>query len=239
MAPSKYLPKVKREGDDLSDEELRANIESHCIDYDLLAADDFDAFFVDRAKRLLDLIEEAMGKQVSGRASEETVEAFGASLEWEEEQSVEGERDAEEPAGEWGAEEPPADEQPADAQPADAQLTLDALGGQAAPDAPTASGDWGEVMDYLVGAARPFAERLARIGAPAPEVDDLGLQLKDGSMAEIAWPSRRCCYLTPDQLEEAPAFRAAGWRVLPDDASDEELLTILERGSHGDTCDQR
>ena len=79
VAPSKYLPKVKREGQ-IGDFELRTRIESHLIDYDALAADNFDAYFIDRAKRLLDAIERAMGKAVPDRDSEETVKRFGESL---------------------------------------------------------------------------------------------------------------------------------------------------------------
>ena len=225
-APSTYLVRVRREGDNLSDEELRANIESHCIDYDLLAADDFDGFFVDRAKRLLDLIDKAMGKQVSGRSSEETIKAFGASLEWEEEQVVE-EPQVVEPSEYAQVEDVPSeDERAEDVQPIVEQLTLDVLDEQTETNPLTSA--WDEVMDYFVDAARPFAERLARIGAPAPDLDDVGFQLEDGPMAEIAWPDCRCCYLTPDQLDNAPAFQAAGWRVISEDAADEELLTILK-----------
>ena len=220
-APSGYLVKVQQKGQ-IDENELRERVESHCINYDLLVADDFDGFIINRAKRLLDLIGEAMGKEVSGRSSEETVKAFGASLEWEEERAAE-EPQAENPAGEVQVE----DEQVEDVPPVAEQLTLDMLAGQAETNPLTSA--WDEVMDYLVDAARPFAERLARIGAPAPDLDDVGFQLEDGPMAEIAWPDCRCCYLTPDQLDSASAFQAAGWRVISEDASDEELLTILKR----------
>lgn len=79
VAPSKYLPKVKGEGQ-IDDAELRARIESHLIDYDALAADDFDTYFIDRAKKLLDAIERAMGKAVPDRDSEETIKRFGEAL---------------------------------------------------------------------------------------------------------------------------------------------------------------
>lgn len=79
VAPSKYLPRVMKEGQ-IDETELRARIESHLIDYDALAADDFDTYFIDRAKKLLDAIESAMGKAVPDRASEETVKRFGMSL---------------------------------------------------------------------------------------------------------------------------------------------------------------
>lgn len=79
VAPSKYLPRVLKEGE-IDEVELRARIESHLIDYDALAADDFDAYFIDRAKKLLDAIERAMGKAVPDRGSEETIKRFGQSL---------------------------------------------------------------------------------------------------------------------------------------------------------------
>lgn len=79
VAPSRYLPKVKSEGQ-IDDAELRKRIESHLIDYDALAADDFDAYFIDRAKKLLDAIERAMGKAVPDRDSEETIKRFGETL---------------------------------------------------------------------------------------------------------------------------------------------------------------
>lgn len=79
VAPSRYIPRIMKEGA-IDKQELRVRIESHLINYDPLARDDFDAFFVDRAKRLLDLIENAMGKAVPDRTSEETVKAFGQQL---------------------------------------------------------------------------------------------------------------------------------------------------------------
>lgn len=79
VAPSRYLPRIMKNAE-ISEDVLRARVESHLIDYDALAADDFDAFFIDRAKRLLDAIEDAMGKEVPDRASDETVAAFGCPL---------------------------------------------------------------------------------------------------------------------------------------------------------------
>lgn len=79
VAPSKYLPKVLKEGQ-IDEATLRVRIESHLIDLDALAADDFDTYFIDRAKKLLDAIERAMGKSVPDRDSEETVRRFGQAL---------------------------------------------------------------------------------------------------------------------------------------------------------------
>lgn len=62
-APSQYIPKILSRNKDLTEDVLRERIESHFIDYDELKADDFDAYFVDRAKKLLSLIDKAMGKK--------------------------------------------------------------------------------------------------------------------------------------------------------------------------------
>ena len=62
------------------DAELKARIESRIIDYDALAADNFDAYFIDCAKKLLDASERAMGKAVPDRDSEETIKRFGEAL---------------------------------------------------------------------------------------------------------------------------------------------------------------
>ena len=58
----------------------QAEIESHCVNYDALVANDFDTYFIERAKKLLTLIENAMGKPVSDRDAETTIDQFGASL---------------------------------------------------------------------------------------------------------------------------------------------------------------
>lgn len=80
-APSIYTKRIIRKVSGLTDDELRERIESHLVDYHALVEDDFDTYFVDRAKKLLDLIEKAMGKKVADRNSENTVDQFGASLE--------------------------------------------------------------------------------------------------------------------------------------------------------------
>ena len=79
-APSEYIKIILKKVNNLTEEELKARIESHCINYDALAADDFDTYFIDRAKKLLNLIESAMGKPVADRSAEITIEQFGASL---------------------------------------------------------------------------------------------------------------------------------------------------------------
>lgn len=77
-APSEYIGTMANKG--LTQDQMRAAISSHKVDYDLLKADNFDGFIIDRAIRLLDRIELAMGKAVSGRDSDDTIKAFGHPL---------------------------------------------------------------------------------------------------------------------------------------------------------------
>ena len=64
----------------LSDELIIQALKSHKTNSSLLMADAFDDYFVDRAKQLIDRIEVATGKSISGRDSEETIREFGESL---------------------------------------------------------------------------------------------------------------------------------------------------------------
>jgi hypothetical protein len=65
VAPSKYLAKLEK-GDSktppIEPTKLNAFLSSHLIDPSLVRADSFEAFMADRQKRLLALIEKAMGK---------------------------------------------------------------------------------------------------------------------------------------------------------------------------------
>ena len=80
-APSIYTKRIIRKVNGLTEDVLRSRIESHLVNYNALVTDDFDKYFVDQAKSLLDLIEKAMGKKVADRNSENTIEQFGTSLE--------------------------------------------------------------------------------------------------------------------------------------------------------------
>lgn len=65
-APSKYLSSLER-NHGVSPEDLDKYLESHQIDVESIRHDDFDTYFEKRRQALLDLIEKATGKQVSGR----------------------------------------------------------------------------------------------------------------------------------------------------------------------------
>ena len=75
VAPSEYIAKLENGNEatpPIDCERLDAYLRSHLIDPALLRADKFDAFMVDRQKRLLGLIERATGKAVyTGEVPEE------------------------------------------------------------------------------------------------------------------------------------------------------------------------
>lgn len=78
-APSVYLGKLEKKGS-VSSEELDGYVKSHWIDHNLLRADDFQNFIIDRARKLLNAIESATGRTISGKDSDEVLQAFGAPL---------------------------------------------------------------------------------------------------------------------------------------------------------------
>ena len=78
-APSIYLGKLEKKGS-VPPSDLNGYIETHWIDHTLLRSDEFHQFIIDRAKRLLNAIETATGRTISGRDSEEVKQEFGAAL---------------------------------------------------------------------------------------------------------------------------------------------------------------
>lgn len=82
VAPSVYLSRIEKK-EQVTPAVLDTYLETHYIDVSSCRADAFDAYFLKRAIVLLDSIEQAMGKAVPGRDSEETIQAFGGSLKLE------------------------------------------------------------------------------------------------------------------------------------------------------------
>ena len=78
-APSKYLARIEK-SKHVDGGQLDTFLLSHLIPVAELRNDDFGAFLLDRGSSLLRLIEEAIGKTISGRDSEGTVQAFGGRL---------------------------------------------------------------------------------------------------------------------------------------------------------------
>lgn len=78
-APSVYLSRIQK-NKQVSPASLDQFLVSHSIPIAELRGDDFDSFIRLRASALLGLIEDATGKDVSGRDSGETAKAFGGVL---------------------------------------------------------------------------------------------------------------------------------------------------------------
>lgn len=78
-APSTYVSTLERDYS-MVPERLNELLVSHQVNPELLRADQFNEFIRDRASKLLNLIEIAMNRKVTGRDSEEVVQAFGGSL---------------------------------------------------------------------------------------------------------------------------------------------------------------
>ncbi|QTA79918.1 DUF262 [Desulfonema limicola] len=78
-APSIYIESIEK-NHKIETERMDEIMKTHLINPAFLRADDFNAFFINRAAYILDLISNAMRKQVTGRDSEEIINAFGASL---------------------------------------------------------------------------------------------------------------------------------------------------------------
>lgn len=79
VAPSKYLDKIEGKGQ-VTAPVLNTYLESHWINVEACRTDDFDKHIVERAKKLLDAIEDATGKTISGRDSEDVINKFGSKL---------------------------------------------------------------------------------------------------------------------------------------------------------------
>ena len=79
-APSKYSQKIIKRAQ-IDEAQLKMRVESHLVNYDYFIKDDFNNYFVERAKTILKVIELAMGKNIADKASEQTIELYGCSLE--------------------------------------------------------------------------------------------------------------------------------------------------------------
>lgn len=78
-APSLYLARIHKDKH-IDQVTMDGFLESHLIPVDQLRSDEFDEFIRLRANALLGLIEAATGKEISGRDSQETINAFGQAL---------------------------------------------------------------------------------------------------------------------------------------------------------------
>ena len=78
-APSIYLDKIER-ADKVNKKDLDKYLNSHLVNIEYIRTDNFDDYFADRSKAILDLISESMGKTIANRDSEEIISVFGKSL---------------------------------------------------------------------------------------------------------------------------------------------------------------
>lgn len=79
-APSVYSGRIMRKAR-IDETELRTRVESHLVNYDFFIADDFDNYFIARAKSIMKVIEAAMEKTIADKGSEQTINLYGVSLE--------------------------------------------------------------------------------------------------------------------------------------------------------------
>lgn len=79
VAPSDYLEKLEKKGSVLPTD-LNGYVETHWIDHTMLRNDEFQNFIIDRAKKLLRAIEQATGRTITGKDSDEVQQAFGGPL---------------------------------------------------------------------------------------------------------------------------------------------------------------
>ena len=79
VAPSVYLSKIENSGK-VTTPDLEKYISTHWIDVACCRIDDFDGHIINRAKMILIAIENATGKTISGKDSEEVIKSFGQSL---------------------------------------------------------------------------------------------------------------------------------------------------------------
>jgi hypothetical protein len=79
-APSAYSKRVMRKAE-IDESEFRSRVESHLVDYESFIVDDFDSYFIARAKAIMKTIETAMGKTIADKGSEQTINLYGVSLE--------------------------------------------------------------------------------------------------------------------------------------------------------------
>ena len=77
--PSKYIAAIENKHR-VRPEDLDKFFKSHLIEPPLIRDNDFQLFILDRSKKLLEIIENAMSKTVAGKDSDEVINSFGGSL---------------------------------------------------------------------------------------------------------------------------------------------------------------
>jgi len=78
-SPSNYLKKIEKDGH-VSETDVNNYVATHLIDVGDFRKDSFDDYFIKRAKSLLNLISQAMGKPVTNLGGEDVIRSFGQVL---------------------------------------------------------------------------------------------------------------------------------------------------------------
>ncbi|MFC9541622.1 hypothetical protein ACFTQ7_17355 [Lysinibacillus sp. NPDC056959] len=78
-APSKYSQKIIMDNR-VTEKNLNNYLETHLISVEDFKNDNFEEYFIKRAKSLLKLISDAMDKPISNLDGEDVVKAFGKAL---------------------------------------------------------------------------------------------------------------------------------------------------------------
>lgn len=76
VAPSKYIKNKIEKDNNVAPEQLDEYLKSHMLSPELMRSDNFSGHIIYRAKALLDAIEKAMGKPISGRDSDDVIKIF-------------------------------------------------------------------------------------------------------------------------------------------------------------------
>ena len=79
VAPSVYLSKIES-GKKVTQTDLEEYVSTHWIDVSCCRQDDFEGHIISRAKMILSEIENATGKTISGKDSDEVIKSFGQAL---------------------------------------------------------------------------------------------------------------------------------------------------------------
>jgi len=103
-----------------------------------------------------------------------------------------------------------------------------------AAEAPSDFGPAGEanlekILEYATEASRPLIVSVAKANLPFPELDfELPAPSPGcGPEPELAWPDCTVAVLAERQADDAAAFKAAGWAVLMQPVTEEQLLNLL------------
>ena len=98
------------------------------------------------------------------------------------------------------------------------------------------SGAWADLLtdDFRVGNSLSretvaFMRGLAAKGVLPGDLE-VGYETDDGDIAELAWPSRRVCYLTAADADFREAFEADDWTVMVEGEDNDAAVAALKEG---------